>query len=225
MGRTRCRRSFILGLWPGRSVPGARRAYAARLVPGAGDRRDGVHHLACVQPGHRAVPDRRWGLPRRDQPDRPARRAGIRRCADRRLRAHDRDLGGKRRRCAVEPAAGIDDAVQAERRARAGRATARHEPARDEGVHPHPAADIRGVFRHPRGPDRLRNFRPRGRPHAGGSQRSGGDEAARARHRLGRGGVAVPARLFARRGYLHRHRGGVEQRADACASRSCAPAS
>ena len=40
-------------------------------------------------------------------------------------------------------------------------------------------------------------------------------EQARARHRLGRRAVAVPARLLAGRRHLHRHRGGLEQRPDA----------
>ena len=160
MGRPGGRRSVVIGVRPRRSIPRARRAHPSRPVHGAGDRSDGVHHLARVQPGDRAVPDRRRRLPRRDQPDRSARGPRVRRRADRRLRADHRDLGRQRRRCAVQPAAARRGAVQAWHGTGAGRVAAGAEPARHEGIDPHPAADLRRILRHARVPDRLRDSRP-----------------------------------------------------------------
>ncbi len=129
-------------------------------VHGAGHRGDGVHHRARLQPGHRAVSDRRRRLSRRHQPDRPARGPRLRRRADRRLRADDRDIGRQRRRRAVQPAAGGDRPLQARHRAAAGRGAAGAQHARDEGVDSPAAADLCRLLHHPPAADRLRHPRP-----------------------------------------------------------------
>ncbi len=160
MGRLGGRRSLVIGVRPRRSIPRARRAHASRLVPGAGDRSDGVHHLARLQPGDRAVPDGGRRLPRRDQPHRPARGARVRRRADRRLRADDRYFCCQRRRCAVQLDSCGRGAVQARHGTRARGVAAGNESARHEGIHTYPAADFRRILRHARDTDRLRDSWP-----------------------------------------------------------------
>ncbi len=146
----------------------------------------------------------------------PARGPGFGCRPDRRLCADDRDLGGERRRRAVQPAARIGRGVQA--LALSSSLVTVLLVLNLRGMREsitlllpiflgffitHTLLIAYGILGHSQGltlvvPDAL-----------------SGHAQARARHRLGRRPVAVSSRLLARRGHLHRHRGGVEQRADA----------
>src|SRR5712692_7050678 len=207
------RRPVLVLLRPGRGLQGARRARASRPVPRARDRRHGVRHLARLQPGDRAVPERGRRLQGGDQAHQPARGSGIGLGPHPRLRAHHRHLGGERRRRALQHASRDGRAVQARHRTPHRRDPAHSQPARDEGIDHRAAADLCRLHPHAHLPDRLRRPVPH-RPRTGASPGDAGrDFRPRQGARLDIRRGAFPAGLFAGRRHLHGDRGGVEQRA------------
>ncbi len=80
-------------------------------------------------------------------------------------------------------------------------------------VDPDPAADLPRLRRHALRADRLRRAEPRGRTAESRARHARRDRQARARDELGLRRGAVPEGVLARRRYLHRDRGGLEQRA------------
>jgi hypothetical protein len=179
VGRLGCRRTLVVGLRPRGGLQGARGASALRPLSRDRDRGDGVHHLARVQPDHRAFPDRWRRLSGRDVADRSVRRPDRRCGADRRLRADDRDLDRERNRRDVQPAAAVVAAVQALRRTPALGPADLPQPARDERVDQDPAADLHRVRRDPLHPDRVRHPHALERPAEPVARHVRGDRQAR----------------------------------------------
>src|SRR6266850_7980040 len=71
LGGPRLGRDLVLVLRPGGGLPPAREPPLPRDLPDGGDGRDHPVDLELVQPDHRAVPERRRGIPGRDQAPRP----------------------------------------------------------------------------------------------------------------------------------------------------------
>ena len=192
VGRPRCGRPVVVGLRPRRSLQGARRTHALRSLPRDRDGRHRLHHLAGLQPDHRAVPDRGRRLSRRHVADRTVRGPHGRRRADRRLRADDRDLDRERNRRDVQPAAGRLAGRQALRRT-VPRGRADHpQPARHARVDQDPAADLPRLRGHARHPHHLRHPQPRERTAEPGARHAERDQQAGQRDQLGVRGGAVP---------------------------------
>lgn len=212
MGRARRRRAVLLQLRSGGSVSCARRAHSARSLSGCRHGDHGFHHLVRLQPGHRAVPQRRRRLQGRFTADRAARRPrrGLR--PHRGLRAHRRDFGGERRGRAVQPVARGMARLESAVRHGNDRPATHAQPARHERSHQGAAADLHRLRRGARLPDRLRHLCPLRASGAARPGNAGGDVRHGPRPRLAVRGGHTAVRLLARRRHLHRAGSGVEQR-------------
>ena len=218
MGRPRRRRVVIGRVRSSGSISRARGEQRSRPLPRARDDSHRLHHRARLQPGHRAVPDRRRRLPRDHEPARTIRRPRRRRCAGRRLRADDCDLGCERGRPVVQPAAesGTGSTVQAVARNSDRAGIDRSQPARDEGIDQDPAADLPRLRDHASRADRLWDRLPCGRFAERSRADDSGDRQSHRTDRRNRHDLRIAARVRAGRRNLYGHRGGVEQRELAC---------
>ena len=155
VGRPRCRRALVVGLWPEEAF---RRSASTSISVCTWPSRPRSRCSSSRWPTTRSssVPERRRRLPRRDVADRSVRGspAGAALIVDYVLTI--RDLHRERHGRDVQPDAGRLAAAQALRGAAARARADRAQPARHERIHQDPAADLPRVRRHARDPDRLR---------------------------------------------------------------------
>ena len=205
-------------------------AHVPRGLPRARDGAHGLHHLATPTAAIiEQFPHRRRRLRRRHQAARPARRRRLRLRAARRLRAHHHRLDRlrRRRRSSASCRPTLARAASCPSRSPVLVAPHRHEPARRQGVGDGADADLPGLPRHARRPDRRRRSpRTRGAcPRSRTRSRRGFAHGARHARRSAALALALPARLLAGRRHLHRHRGGLERPADHARAARRRPAS
>ncbi len=214
LGRTRRRRTLLLGIRPGGGLSSPRRPPVPGGVSRCDDRRDGLRHLVCVQPLDRALPGRRRGLPRRHEAARTARGRRVRMRPDRGLRIDDHRLRRDRVRRGLQFSARRMGEPEARGGGSRPRPPGRPEPPRRQRVRHVPSPDLPRLRRDACPHDRLRPLHPRLRASGGSSRGGRGGAPDGVRAGAAPDALHPPARLLSGRRHVHRHRGRLERSAD-----------